>query len=240
MTMSGGEGFQEVNETKTDSLDQRALNASFLLEPEARDVLNSMRFNNFESALSALEEFFGKLEIVGEEITFDAAGRTLNTALEAFKVIDEDHDSILSQAELENYANHEVEELRYQFQWLSLNVDALSRAGLVPHPEHGLSHSDLIGARDIFRGLAHLQKNFEQIGKDHGDGNKEITPDDLGDYVQKRRQLLAPADISALSHLAVYLQRLKSGDAHPGLRRLDLEQLTPEKIWGEKMRKGRI
>jgi hypothetical protein len=238
--MSGGERFREVNETKTDRSDQAALDASFLLEPEARHVLNSMRFNNFESALSALEELFGNLEIVGEEITFDAAGRTLDTALDAFNVIDQDHDSILSQAELANYADHEVEELRYQFQWLSLNVDALSRASLVPHPEHGLSHSDLIGAREIFSGLAYLQKNFEQIGKDHGDGNKEITSDDLGDYVQKQRKLLAPADVSALSHLAVYLQRLKSGDAHPGLRRLDLEHLTPEKIWGDKMRQGHI
>lgn len=228
--MSRGESsdisyLQELRDSRSERILSR-------LEPEARYLLEAMRLNTFENCLNAIECFLTNIELFDSVMTFDRATHTFDYAIAAFAKMDQDHDKALSLDEIKRYSQHVDKDVKERLEWLVLNGGALSRASLVADHRGHISRQDLEKARDVFRGLSHLQRHFEKIARDHGDGKPGITENDILEYLFCHHLDLSTRERECLRELIVYLRRLEcTSSPEQGLKRDDLPLASPNRLW---------
>lgn len=213
----------------------------FLMEPEARLILKSIRAHECQQSFEALLKFFGTLELVEDEMTFASAIKILDTVYRAFEQIDVDHDQILTREELDHFSKNVSEkEERSALVWLLSNYRLLEHANLsegtriTERAAAGLSRKDLLEAGCVFRGLKHVQENFELVSEIAPDGELQVTAASIHRYLAKKKERLSLRERVSLKHLAHYIARITRRDLeHDGLNFDALVHLGPEDIWGE-------
>jgi hypothetical protein len=195
---------------------------------EAYALFKAMRIDEYASAMDALDEFVGNLEMTDKDMTFERASVALAKAAEGFTTIDKNRDLSLTRDELTHYVDNTEGNISEHMEWLSTHFDALSRAGLFPGGDNKITKSDLETASQVFEGLAHIHSNFEAISNASvADG--QITMDDLRAYLGST--ILSGADRAAIYQLIGYVQRLENSHQGHGLTKEQLDDLSPEDLW---------
>jgi hypothetical protein len=195
---------------------------------EAYAIFRAMRFESYESAMDALDEFVGNLEMFDKDMTFERASVALAKAAEGFDTIDRNHDLGLTREELSHYVDNTEGNISEHMEWLSEHFDALSRAGLFPDGDGKITKRDLESASQVFDGLAHVQSNFDAISS-LGAAPGEVTVDDLRAYLNSGG--VSSVDRMAIYQLIGYVQRLEATHGGHGVTKQGLDELTPEDLW---------
>lgn len=213
-----------------------------LLDPEARLILRAIQSSNFENALDAMLEFFGNIELIDKQITFERAYKALGKAYRVFEQIDGNKDRILTRDELEAYKENRSlnEQERHSFDWLLENCVVLSRASLLTDRKGGISRGDLASAMSIFLGLIYLQRNFDQIAIPGDDGRKQITVGAINAHLQESARFVTKQERAGLLQLTLYIEALRGPrPVRKGITRTDLRRITPIRIWDPQARRRR-
>lgn len=244
------ESLKEIDWSQAEAIIETRL---ALMEPEARLILKSIRAHECQESFEALVEFFGTVELVEDEMTFESALKVIDTVYDAFDKIDVDHDHVLTREELEKYSREldadsekELEKAdgsdridrlekpdKHSLAWLIKNFETLQFANLTRR-SRGISKKDLLEAGSVFHGLKLVQENFKAVSVKDKKGEREVTTASLFRYLKKKGHRLSLRDRMALKHLAFYVARLARRDIeHEGLTWDKLVHLEPGELWGK-------
>jgi hypothetical protein len=203
------------------------MEVSPLKDQDALYVLRAMRLNAFENALNAVEHFLGHLDLTEDQPTFNTASKWLDDVIGRFAEIDTDGDGHISQEEIVRWGASNEQK------WVACHFDALTRAELLPGSTHYLSLKSLSDARNVFRGLAILQRHLAEISRVRSGQELLLTADDIERYLARHGAEMATGDYLALLQLANYLKGLHKRFTLPDItaETNDVNAISPEMLW---------